>query len=444
LRRAWQTRFVNAIHNIEGKVIEGNGKWQRLTLATRALQHRNYRLYFIGLLISFTGTWMQSVAQSWLVYRLTDSEWLLGLVGFAGQVPIFLLASFGGVMADRYSRHRILVITQVLSLLQALVLAILTLTHHISVGAVIALALLLGVVNAFDFPTRQSFLSELVEKDHLMNAIALNSSVVNSSRIIGPAVAGLLVAWLGEGMCFLLNAISYLAVIAGLFMMKAVRRREEKPTNSAFSALKEGFDYVRQTAPIRALLLLLALVSICGLPYIVLMPIFADKILNGGASGMGLMLGASGIGSLSAAITLASRRQVQGLGRVVAISVATFGALLIVFAFSRNLIISTLLLVPMGFAIMLQMSGSNTLLQAMVDDRMRGRMMSFFSMSLMGMAPFGSLLGGAIARSIGAPKTLAIGGVICLLGAVVFSLRLSSLSNQAALLLAPPEITSEP
>jgi predicted MFS family arabinose efflux permease len=242
----------------------------------------------------------------------------------------------------------------------------------------------------------------------------------------------------------LLNAISYLAVIAGLFMMKAVRRREDKPTNSAFSALKEGFDYVRQTAPIRALLLLLALVSICGLPYIVLMPIFADKILNGGASGMGLMLGASGIGSLSAAITLASRRQVQGLGRVVAISVATFGALLIVFAFSRNLIISTLLLVPMGFAIMLQMSGSNTLLQAMVDDRMRGRMMSFFSMSLMGMAPFGSLLGGAIARSIGAPKTLAIGGVICLLGAVVFSLRLSSLSNQAALLLAPPEITSEP
>jgi MFS family permease len=425
-------------------VTEGNGKWQRLKLATRALQHRNYRLYFTGLLISFTGTWMQGVAQSWLIYRLTDSEWLLGLVGFAGQVPIFLIAPFGGVMADRYSRYRILVITQVLSLLQAFALAILTLTHHISVSAVIALALFLGIVNAFDFPTRQSFLSELVEKEDLMNAIALNSSVVNSSRIIGPAVAGLLVAWLGEGMCFLLNAISYLAVIAGLFMMKEVRRKEEKPTNSALSALKEGFDYVRRTAPVRALLLLLALVSICGLPYIVLMPIFADKILNSGASGMGLMLGAAGIGSLSAAITLASRRQVQGLGRVVAISVAIFGVLVIVFAFSRNLIFSTLLLVPMGFTVMLQMSGSNTLLQAMVDDRMRGRMMSFFSMSLMGMIPFGSLLAGAIARSIGAPKTLAIGGAICLLGATVFSLRLSNLKNQAALLLTPSDVPSEP
>lgn len=422
---------------------EGNEKRQRLKLATRALQHRNYRIYFIGLLISFTGTWMQSVAQSWLVYRLTESEWLLGLVGFAGQVPIFLLAPFGGVMADRYSRHRLLLVTQVFSLLQAFALAILTLTHHINVGAVISLALLLGIVNAFDFPVRQSFLSELVEKEDLMNAIALNSSVVNSSRIIGPAVAGLLVAWLGEGMCFLLNAISYIAVIAGLFMMTAVKRREEKPTNSAFSALKEGFDYVRQTAPVRALLLLLALVSICGLPYIVLMPIFADKILNSGAKGMGLMLGAAGIGSLCAAITLASRRQVQGLGRVVAISVAIFGTLLIIFAFSRSLIFSTLLLAPMGFTIMLQMSGSNTLLQAMVDDRMRGRMMSFFSMSLMGMLPFGSLLAGAIAHRIGAPKTLAIGGVICLVGAAVFSLRLSDLKNQASLLMAQSEVTSD-
>jgi MFS family permease len=405
-------------------------------MATRALQHRDYRIYFIGLLISFTGTWMQSVAQSWLVYRLTSSEWLLGLVGFAGQIPIFLLVPFGGVMADRYSRHRILMITQTLSLLQAVALTVLTLTHHISVGAVIGLAMLLGVINAFDFPTRQSFLSELVERDDLMNAIALNSSVVNSSRIIGPAVAGLLVAWLGEGLCFLLNAISYLAVIAGLFMMKVARPVRVKPTNSAFSSLIEGFDYVRRTGPIRALLLLLALVSICGLPYIVLMPIFADKILHAGASGMGLMLGAAGIGSLTAAITLASRRQIQGLGRVVAISVASFGVLLMIFASSRNLLLSTLLLAPMGFTIMLQMSGSNTLLQAMIEDRMRGRMMGFFSMSLMGMAPFGSLLAGAIARNIGAPRTLAIGGALCLLGAGVFGLRLSSLRNQAAPLLS--------
>jgi MFS family permease len=425
-------------------VAESNRKLQRLRFATRALQHRNYRLYFIGMLISFTGTWMQTVAQSWLVYRITGSEWFLGLVGFAGQIPIFLLVPFGGVMADRYNRHRILIITQTLSLIQAFALAILTLTLHISVGAVIGLALMLGMINAFDFPTRQSFLSELVEKDDLMNAIALNSSVINGSRIVGPAVAGLLVAWLGEGMCFLMNAISYLGVIAGLFLMKAVKRREEKPANSAFFALKEGFDYVRRTAPVRALLLLLALVSICGLPYLVLMPIFADKILNGGASALGLMLGVSGIGSLSAAITLASRRQIRGLGRVVAISVAAFAALLVVFSFSRTLILSTALLAPMGFTIMLQMSGSNTLLQAMVDDRMRGRMMSFFSMSLMGMAPFGSLLAGAVARSIGAPKTLAIGGVICLLGAFVFSLRLSNLRNEAIPLLASREIPDQP
>jgi MFS family permease len=385
---------------------------------------------------------MQSVAQSWLVYRLTGSEWLLGLVGFAGQIPIFLLVPFGGVMADRYSRHRIIVVTQALSLIQALVLAMLTLTHHVNVSAVVVLALMLGMVNAFDLPTRQSFLSELVDRDDLMNAIALNSTMVNGSRIVGPAVAGLLVAWLGEGLCFLINAISYVAVIASLLAMTVVKGREEKPKSSAWASLKEGFDYVRQTPPVRALLLLLALVSMCGLPYIVLMPIFADKILNGGASAMGMMLGAAGIGSLAAALVLASRQRVQGLGRVVAISVASFGTLLITFSFSRSLLLSTLLLAPMGFTIMLQMSGSNTLLQAMVDDAMRGRMMGFFSMSLMGMAPFGSLLAGAIARSIGAPKTLAIGGVICLCGAIVFSLRLPILRRDAVVLIAPEEITS--
>jgi MFS family permease len=417
-------------------------KLQRLRFATRALRHRNYRLYFLGMFVSFIGTWMQSVAQSWLVYRLTGSEWLLGLVGFAGQIPIFLLVPFGGVMADRYNRHRLLVVTQTLSLIQAFALAILTLTHHINVGAVVALALALGIINALDFPTRQSFLSELVGKDDLMNAIALNSSMVNGSRIVGPAVAGLLVAWLGEGLCFLINAISYLAVIASLLMMVVVRGREEKPAGSAWSSLKEGFDYVRKTAPVRAILLLLALVSSCGLPYIVLMPIFADKILHGGASAMGLMLGSAGIGSLAAAFTLASRQQVKGLGRVVAASVGGFGILIILFSLSRNLILSTLLLAPIGFTIMLQMSGSNTLLQAMVADRMRGRMMSFFSMSLMGMMPFGSLLAGAIARQVGAPRTLAIGGSICLVAALVFSLRLPSLLREAKPLIAAEEILS--
>ena len=424
----------------EGKLAEPKMKLPRLKFATRALRHRNYRLYFLGMFISFIGTWMQSVAQSWLIYRLTGSEWLLGLVGFAGQIPIFLLVPFGGVMADRYNRHRILVITQTLSLIQAFTLAILTLTHHINVATVVALALSLGVINAFDVPTRQSFLSELVGKDDLMNAIALNSSMVNGSRIIGPAIAGLLVAWLGEGLCFLINAISYIAVIFSLLLMTAAKRRAEKPAGSAWSALREGFDYVRKTAPIRAILLLLALVSICGLPYIVLMPIFADKILHGGASALGLMLGSAGIGSLTAAITLASRRQVRGLGRVVAMSVAGFGILLISFSLSRNLILSTLLLAPMGFTLMLQMSGSNTLLQAMVDDRMRGRMMSFFSMSLMGMMPFGSLIAGAIARQIGAPKALAIGGAICLFAALIFGVRLPELRRQALPLIPSEEL----
>ncbi|MBI3650633.1 MAG: MFS transporter [Acidobacteria bacterium] len=392
--------------------------------------------------ISFIGTWMQSVAQSWLVYRLTGSEWLLGLVGFAGQIPIFLLVPFGGVMADRYNRHRILMVTQTLSLLQALALALLTLTQHIQVGTVVGLAFTLGVINALDLPTRQSFLAELVGKDDLMNAIALNSSMVNGSRIVGPAIAGLLLAWLGEGMCFLINAISYVAVIAGLMMMTAVPRRDDQVKGSTWTALKEGFDYVRTTAPVRALLLLLALVSICGLPYIILMPIFADKILHGGASALGLMLGSAGIGSLAAALLLASRQQVQGLGRVVAFSVAAFGSLLIAFAFSHSLLLSTILLAPMGFSIMLQMSGSNTLLQAMVDDRLRGRMMSFFSMSLMGMAPFGSLLAGAIARWISAPKTLMMGGALCLGGALIFSLRLPHLRRSAIPLMPPEELTS--
>jgi MFS family permease len=427
---------------VEGKLAEPKMKLPRLKLATRALRHRNYRLYYLGMFVSFIGTWMQSVAQSWLVYRLTGSEWLLGLVGFAGQIPIFLLVPLGGVMADRYSRYRILVVTQTLSLIQAFTLAALTLTHHINVGAVVVLALWLGVVNAFDFPTRQSFLSELVDKDDLMNAIALNSSMVNGSRILGPAIAGLLVAWLGEGLCFLINAISYLAVILSLVLMTVGKNREEKPTGSAWAALKEGFDYVRQAAPIRAILLLLAMVSICGLPYIVLMPIFADKILQGGASALGLMLGSAGIGSLLAAITLASRQQVRGLGRVVAISVAGFGLLLIIFSFSRNLLLSTVLLAPMGFTIMLQMSGSNTLLQSMVEDRFRGRVMSFFSMSLMGMMPFGSLIAGAVARQIGAPQTLAIGGSLCLLASLVFGLRLPNLRRQALTMMSAEEIPS--
>ncbi|MEW6126885.1 MAG: MFS transporter [Acidobacteriota bacterium] len=414
----------------------------RVKLAIRALRHRNYQLYYFGMLVSFVGTWMQSVAQSWLVYRLTDSELLLGLVGFAGQIPIFLFTPIGGVIADRYSRQRIISITQTLAMLQAFALAILTLTHHINVELVIALAFLLGCINAFDLPTRQSLLSELVEREDLMNAIALNSSMVNGSRIVGPAVAGILVAWLGEGWCFLINALSYIAAIAAFFAMRITRKREPHTSTSAVSALKEGFDFVRRTAPIRALLLLVALVSICGLSYITLMPIFADKILNGGPKALGIMLSAAGIGSLAAALTLASRKEARGLGRVVAVSVVLFGVLMVIFAMSRNLLLSCALLVPMGYTVMLQLSGSNTLLQTMVDDRLRGRVMSFFSMSLMGMSPFGSLLAGAVANKIGAAFTLALGGAICVIGAIIFGLRLPSLKRAAASLMPPPQTTA--
>ncbi|HYP27056.1 MAG TPA: MFS transporter [Blastocatellia bacterium] len=420
-------------------------KEQRIPEALRAFRHRNYRIYFAGLFVSFIGTWMQSVAQSWLVYRLTDSAWLLGLVGFASQVPVFLLAPFGGVLADRRSRHRIIIITQALAMVQALLLAGLTLSGRVNVSAVIALASMLGIINAFDMPARQSFVIELVGRKDLINAIGLNSSMINSARIIGPAVAGVIVAWVGEGLCFLINGLSYLAVLGGLFMIRTGRGEVEKPKESALRDFKEGFDFVRRTGPVRALLLLVAFVSIFGLPYIVLMPVFAARILGAGAKGMGILLGAAGLGALAGALTLATRREVRGLGRLVATSSAIFGVMLILFSLSRSLTLSAALLVPIGFTMMLQTSASNTLLQNMVPDRMRGRVMSFFSMSLMGMAPFGSLLAGAAATRFDAPKTVAAGGVLCLLAALVFRLRLPSLRREAVpMLIALGVVPGEP
>ncbi|HSE98495.1 MAG TPA: MFS transporter [Blastocatellia bacterium] len=405
---------------------EETAKAGRLRETVRALRHRNYRIYFVALLVSFIGTWMQSMAQSWLVYRLTGSAWLLGLVAFVGQVPVFLLAPAGGVLADRRSRYRIILATQMLAMAQALSLAWLTLSGRITVSAIISLALMLGVVNAFDLPARQAFLSELVSRQDLMNAIALNSSLINGARIAGPAIAGVIVAWLGEGLCFLLNGLSFLAVIAGLLAMRIDRKQSAPPNGSALSALKEGFDFVRGTRPVRALLLIVAFVSIFGLSYIVLMPVFADSVLDSGPRGLGILLGAAGIGALGGALTLAARREVRGLGRVVTASVAALGVTLVLFSLSRNLILSTLLLVPIGFTLMLQMAACNTLLQSMIDDRLRGRVMSFYSMSLMGMAPFGSLLAGGVAARLGAPMTVAAGGILCILAA---ALSMSSLGR---------------
>ena len=417
---------------------------RRVREAVRALRHRNYRIYFLGMLVSFTGTWMQSVAQGWLIYRLTGSAWLLGLAGFASQVPVFLLAPLGGVMADRHSRHRIIIITQTLAMLQAFVLAALTIGGIVTVKAIFALAVLLGIVNAFDLPTRQSFMVELVAKEDLMNAIALNSSMIQGSRVLGPALAGLLVGWLGEGPCFLINAISYFAVLAGLFAIRVSRDLPVSTDGTALSHFREGFIYLRHTRPVRALLLLVAFVSIFGLPYIVLMPIFASEVLKGGPLALGVLLGAGGTGALAGALTLAARRRVQGLGRVVAMSVAALGSSLILFSQSRNLIISTVLLVPVGFSLLLQMSASNTLVQTMVPDRMRGRLMSFYAMSLMGMAPFGSLLAGAVASRIGAPGTVAAGGGLCVCASLLFWSRLPGLSPEAVPILIAQGMAGEP
>jgi MFS family permease len=404
---------------------------RRLLDTVRALRHPNYRIYFFSMLVSFTGTWMQSTAQSWLIYRLTGSPWLLGLVAFSSQVPVFLFAPVGGVLADRHSRHRLIVLTQILAMVQALLLAALTLSNNVTVEAIIGLAFFLGMINAFDLPTRQSFVVELVGREDLMNAIALNSSMINGARIVGPALAGLIVAWVGEGLCFLFNGLSYIAIIGGLLAMKIGRKETKKPERSALADLKEGFAFIRRTRPVRAVLLLVAFVSIFGLSYIVLMPIFANTILGGGARSLGTLLSAAGLGALGGALTLAARREVRGLGRVAALSVAALGLLLVAFSFSRNLLVSAALLVPIGFTLMLQMSASNTLLQTMVPDRLRGRVMSFYSMSLMGMTPFGSLLAGGAASRIGAPWTIRAGGLLCLVGAFVFGLRLASLRQEA-------------
>lgn len=363
---------------------------------------------------------MQNVAQSWLVYRLTDSALLLGLVGFLGQLPVFLLTPFGGVIADRYNRHRIIIITQALAMIQSLVLACLTLSGRVTITWIISLALTLGIVNAFDLPARQSFISELVDDHDLINAIALNSSMMNGARIVGPALAGLLVAWLGEGFCFLINSLSYIAIIVGLSTIKVSHPADIDSSRSALSDLKEGFDLVRSNQPIRVLLLLLAAISFFGLPYIILMPIIASRVLGGGSQALGLMMSAVGAGALAGAISLAVRRNTRGLGYVIALSVLLLGVLLILFSASRDLVLSTALLVPIGFTMMLHLSASNTLLLSMVDDRLRGRVMSFYSMSLMGTTPFGNLCAGSIAALVGAPVTIALGGLLCLLCALIF------------------------
>ncbi|WP_348652896.1 MFS transporter [Polyangium sp. y55x31] len=394
----------------------------------RALLHRNYRLFFFGQGISLIGTWLTRVATSWLVYRLTDSALMLGLVSFAGQIPTFFLAPFGGVLVDRWDRHRMLVVTQALAMVQSALLAFFSLTHTITVAHVLALSAFQGVINAFDTPARQAFVVEMVEdRADLPNAIALNSSMVNAARLLGPSVAGVLIAAVGEGTCFLIDAISYIAVLASLLMMRLQPAAPTAARSRILADLHEGLRYVASFAPIRAILLLLALVSLAGVPYAVLMPIFAARVLGGGPHSLGLLMGASGIGAVAGALLLASRRSVLGLGRMLVIAGALFGAGLVAFSFSRWLPLSILLMVIVGGGMMVQMAASNTLLQTLVDEDKRGRVMSFYTMAFFGMAPFGSLVAGWLGARVGAPMTVRLGGFLTLVGVALFLRKLPAL-----------------
>jgi MFS family permease len=394
----------------------------------RTLSSRNYRLFFTGQSISLIGTWMQRVAMSWLVYHLTSSEFLLGLVSFLGLIPVFVLSPFAGVLADRFHRLHLLIATQVLAMLQAFLLTVLVMTGLIRIGHIMALATLLGLINSFDTPIRQAFTAELVEKKaDLGNAIALNSAMFNSARMLGPTIAGLLIAAFGEGFCFLLNGLSYLAVIAALLRMRIPPTAEKKQKQKLLKGLREGFSYSFGFAPIRSVLLLLMTVSMMGMPYIVLMPVFAKNILHGGSETLGFLMGAAGAGALCGAVYLAQRKTVAGLERVIPLMTGLFSLGLIGFALSRHQWLSLSLLLMAGFGLMVQMASSNSILQTIVDDDKRGRVMSFYVMCVMGTTPIGSLLAGVVANRLGAPQTLLIGGICCLAGAVLFMRKLPAL-----------------
>ena len=394
----------------------------------RTLRYRNFRLFFAGQGISVVGTWMQQVAMGWLVYRLTSSALLLGVVGFASQIPTFVLSPFAGVIADRANRHRLLIITQTLSMVQALILAALTLTGTIQVWHIITLGFLLGCINSLDIPVRQSFLVELVEKkENLANAIALNSLMFNSARLVGPSIAGIVVAVFGEGICFLINGISFLAVIWSLALMKVLPRQPRHKDTRILDGAREGFTYAFGFAPIRFILSLLGVTSLVGMSYVVLMPVFARDILKGGAQTLGFLVASAGVGALIATVYLASRKTVLGLGRLIPISASTFAAGIMLFSLSRNLWLSMALLAVAGFGMMANMAACNTILQTVADDDKRGRVMSFYTMAFMGVAPLGSLIAGALAGRIGVTATLVIGGSLCIAASAVFATKLPAI-----------------
>ena len=412
----------------------------------RALSHRNYRLFFYGQSVSLVGTWITRVAISWLVYRLTGSELLLGIVSFAGQIPTLLLAPFAGVVVDRHNRRRILVWTQAASLVQSVVLAVLTLSDLITVPQLLVLQLLQGVINAFDTPARQALVVEMVtDRADVPNAIALNSSMVNGSRVIGPAMGGVIIAAVGEGWCFAIDAISYVGVLISLAMMR-LEPRARPAGMPLLDDLRSGFRYVRDSVPIRSGLILLAIVSTAGVPYTVLMPAVVAQTLGGGPDLLGWLMGASGVGALGGALYLASRHTVVGLGRVILIGALTFGASLVAFSATRSVWLAAPVLALAGAGFIVQAASTNTIIQTIVDERFRGRVMAFYTMAFFGSVPVGSLISGAVATSVGATMTIRLGGFICIAAGVWFAARLPAL--RAAIrpiyirrgIIAPPDV----
>ena len=399
-----------------------------MTFSFPAFRSRNYRLFFWGQSISLIGTWMTRVATSWLVYRLTDSAFLLGLVGFLSQIPALFLSPLAGVWVDRWDRHRAMVITQTLAMAQSLALAVLTLTHTINIPWILFLTFLQGLINTFETPARQSFVIQMIDdRSALGNAIALNSSIVNAGRLVGPAIAGVVIAWVGEGYCFLIDGFSYLAVLYSLLAMKNLAPGLRNPPRNLGQELSEGWHYIVASPAIRWILLMLGLVSLIGMPFTVLMPIVASKVLGGGAHTLGFLTAATGLGALACAMSLAMRRSVRGLGKWLGIAAAILGGSLILFGLSRSLWWSLVLMFGAGYGMMQQIVTSNTILQTIVADDKRGRVMSFYAMSVFGFVPIGSLFAGMLASWMGAPNTLILGGALCLLASVWYFGRLDEI-----------------
>ncbi len=401
----------------------------RLGLMFRALKYRNYRLFVGGQSLSLIGTWIQMVAVTWLVYKMTNSAFILGIVGFSGQLPLFIIAPFAGVIADRWDKKRMLLITQSLALLQALILAVLVFLNLITIWHLIVLSVFLGIINAFDMPIRQSFVVDMLDnqKQDINNAIALNSSMVNGARLIGPSIAGILIATLGDGWCFAINCLSYLAVIISLLRMKIIKIPIKKSQTNVIGQLKEGFKYTFGFKPIKYLILLLAIVSLMGTPLTLLAPVFAKDFLHGDASTFGFLMSAYGTGALVGAIYLLNKKNVLGLGKLIALAVLIFGGGMIAFSLSRYLWLSIVIMMLAGMGMMLNVASTNTMLQTLAEENKRGRVMSFYAMAFRGMSPFGSLIGGSLAGLIGAPLTLILGGAGCLAAVSIYFKKLPSL-----------------